>query len=187
MEYFRKREIERQLKLVSPEEWDGICSRCKTWLRSKLWGKTSGGAHAEKELGLPAEDYYLNEAIALIYEFRWEWKFEKFSLTEQIIRICNSLISRQVEKFKSKKEVALDYNDEIGLNVFDEVYEEDIDNLLRCIERIVAQDTRLCFYWEAIKEGYKPKMISELMNEPTNKTYKLNDKLIYQARTKCLN
>ena len=189
MDYFRKKQIQEQLDKISEKDWNEICSRCKRFLNSKLFNKTSYGAHSEHELGGPAVEYYLHEAILKIYTFNWEWKFERYSMTEQIIRLVGSLISKKVDKYRSSKEddvLETELNDKLAINLFDEVYDDKVDELIECIERIVKDDIDLKIIWESTKEGFKSSEIAELFEKPVKYIYRQNEKLIYHAKTKCL-
>lgn len=188
MNYFQKKRIKEQLDCIKDVEWDEICSRVKSFLKKKLH-YTSYGAHSEKELGMPAVDYYLSEAIGKIFSFEWEWKFEKYSIVEQIIRIANSLITKNVDKYRLKDEkghVETRLDDSVDINLFDEVYEDRWDELEQCIERIIEGKIELKMFWESIKEGLKSNEIADLFDKPVKDIYRLNEKLIYHAKTKCL-
>lgn len=182
-----KKIISDILDCITDEEWEAILTRCKNAIKHRI-RYTEYGAHSEAELGMPALDYYINEAITKIFQFDWYWDFKNVKIEEHIITIANSLITRQVDSYKRKqgKEVRLTYNDEVAYDLFEDVYDEEVDQLIECIEKITAGDYDLNFYWEAIKEGRKPREIAELMEVDVRKVYKKNDKLIYQARTKCL-
>lgn len=66
--------------------------------------KTKKGAYAEDFLGMPAVDFYVGESVKRLFDPKgWEWKFEKFSLSEQLIRIANKLISDTPKQFLNKK------------------------------------------------------------------------------------
>lgn len=190
MDFFRKRQIQLELEKISEKDWDEICTRCKLFLKKKLYNKTSFGAHSEKELGTPAIDHYLQEAISKIFKFEWEWKFEERGMVEQLNRISGSLISKSVEKYKKKVEsgnIEAEYIDEMAYDLFDDVYDERVDNLLDCIEQIVKEgDEFLQLHWESIKEGLKSNQIAEIIEKPVKYVYRLNEKLIYHAKTKCL-
>lgn len=189
MDYFKKRKIQVQLDKISEQEWEEVCIRCKSILKKKLFNKTSFGAHSEKELGTPAIDYYLHESISKIFSFEWEWKYEKYDITEQLIRVAGSLISKKVDKYRNKVEKGLtetEYFENMTFDIFDEVYDDEIDQLIACIERIVKGDDLLEIHWESIKEGLKSSEISEIMEKPVKEVYRQNEKLIYHAKTKCL-
>lgn len=88
--------------------------------RSKA-DRTKSGAHGEKNLGMNAIDYYVSESIKRLYDPNgWDWKFERFTLVEQLMRISNKLISDKVAHYKAKQE---------GLPVFDERDAGDIYDL----------------------------------------------------------
>lgn len=190
MDYLKKKKIQYELDKISEQEWSKICTRCKSFLEKKLFNKTSYGAHSESQLGSPAIDYYLNVSIEKIYSFEWEWKFDKYDIVEQIIRIAGSMISHNVDKYRRKKEdafVEVEFEEYLSFDVFDEVYDEGIDLLLACIERIVKEDDLLGIYWVSIKEGLKSSEIAEIIEKPVKFVYRQNEKLIYHAKTKCLN
>jgi hypothetical protein len=185
--FLEKNLILEKLNRITEKEWCEIVNRCKNAIKYRI-KYTSYGAHSVSELGLPALDYYINEAISLIYQFRWGWNYERISIEEHIIKIANSLISRRVDSYKRKREdiKSISYNDEIDYDLFEEVCDNNIDLLIDCIERITASEQDLSLHWEAIKEGLKPREIASLMEIPVNKVYKQNDRLIYQAKTKCI-
>ena len=72
--------------------------------------------------------------------------FEKYDITEQLIRVAGSLISKKVDKYRKKVEKGLtetEYFENMTFDIFDEVYDHEIDQLLACIERIVKGDDLL--------------------------------------------
>lgn len=92
--------------------------------------RTKSGAHGEKNLGMKAIDYYVGESIKRLYDPNgWDWKFEKYTLAEQLMRIVNKLISDKVADYKDKKD---------GLPVFDERDAGDIYDL----EEIALHDAK---------------------------------------------
>lgn len=190
MDFFRKRQIQIELEKISDQEWEEICNRSKSFLKKKLFNKTSFGAHSENELGVPAIDYYFEEAVSKIFAFEWEWQFEKYTIVQQIMRIAGSLISKNVDKYRKKVEngnFETEFSDNMAYDLFDEVYDSSIDELLDCIERIVKEgDEFLQMHWESIKEGLKSSQIAEIIEKPVNYVYRQNEKLIYHAKTKCL-
>lgn len=62
-----KRNLETQkarLKKVSNKEWLDAMDKVKRLIAWRLYGcKQCSGAHSEMALGLPAEDYYVGEAV----------------------------------------------------------------------------------------------------------------------------
>lgn len=176
-----------RLSKIPEREWAEILIRVKSSIKHRLH-YTDSGAHSVSELGMPALDYYATEAIEKIISLSWSWNPENISLTDQLIRIANSLISRQVDSYKRRKDnlEPITYEENLSYDVFDEVYDADIDKVLECIDRIAQADELLSEYWSAIKAQFKSKEIAELMNIDVNKVYKQNDKLIYQAKKNCI-
>lgn len=92
--------------------------------------RTKSGAHGEKYLGMNAIDFYVGESVKRLYDPNgWDWKFEKFTLAEQLMRIANKLISDKVADYKEKKD---------ELPVFDERDAGDIYDL----QEIAANDSK---------------------------------------------
>lgn len=92
--------------------------------------RTKSGAHSEKNLGMNPIDYYVGESIKRLYDPNgWDWKFEKFTIEQQLMRIANKLISGKVDEYKAKKD---------GLPVFDERDAGDIYDL----HEIAAHDAK---------------------------------------------
>jgi len=88
-----------------------------------LLDRTKTGAHGEKNLGMNAIDYYVGESIKRLYDPKgWDWKYEKLSLTEQLMRIANKLISDKVTDYKAKRD---------NTPVFDERDTGDIPDLVQ--------------------------------------------------------
>ena len=52
-----------RLETVSDKQWREALDELTAYLRWRLKGRTQRGAHSERELGMPAEDYYVGEAI----------------------------------------------------------------------------------------------------------------------------
>ena len=187
VDFFEKKIILTKLEHITEKDWNEIIDRCKNAIKYRV-RYCKRGAHSEKELGCPALDYYITESISKIYQFKWIWDHERVTIEEQIITIAQSLISRQVDSYKRKlgNENTITYNDELAYDLFDEVYDSNIDLLLECIERITSKEHDLSIHWDAIKEGFKPREIATLMEIPVNKVYKQNERLIRQAKTNCL-
>jgi len=95
-----------------------------------LSDRTKSGAHSEKNIGMNPIDHYVGESVRRLYEPNgWDWKFEKFTLAEQLMRIANKLISDKVAEYKAKHD---------GLPVFDERDVGDIYDL----QAIAANDAK---------------------------------------------
>ena len=85
-----------------------------------LIDRTKTGAHGEKNLGMNAIDYYVGESIKRLYDPNgWDWKFEKLTLAEQLMRIANKLISDKVSDYKESKEKMPVFDKRDTADIFD--------------------------------------------------------------------
>jgi hypothetical protein len=68
--------------------------------------RTKSGAHCEAYLGVNPVQYYVSGAVLKLFDpdEGWVWQFERFDLTTQLIRIANSLISKKVAEYTSRKD-----------------------------------------------------------------------------------
>ncbi|HSV87842.1 MAG TPA: hypothetical protein VLH61_04310 [Bacteroidales bacterium] len=98
------KEILQHLNSITDIEWMDVVDKLTTYVHFKLKGRTLFGAHTEQNLGGNPVDYYVDEAIGKLFSLEWKWQFEKYSLLEQLQRVVGSMISTNVEKFKTKKE-----------------------------------------------------------------------------------
>ena len=57
-----KYDSSEKLETVSDKQWREALDELTAYLRWRLKGKTQRGAHSERELGMPALDYYQEEA-----------------------------------------------------------------------------------------------------------------------------
>ncbi len=96
----QREQISQRLLQVTEPEWKSILKKCYTHVGFRLGKKLKWGAHSEQRLGMPAHDFYTTNAISGLFSFKWYWKFEKFTLEKQLIRIIDSMISTEVEKYK---------------------------------------------------------------------------------------
>ena len=74
-----------RLETVSDKQWRDALDELTAYLRWRLRGKTQRGAHSERELGMPALDYYQEEAVVKLIEGDWKWQ-DRFSLGKQLER-----------------------------------------------------------------------------------------------------
>lgn len=63
-----------RLEGVSEQDWREALDELTAYLTWRLRGKTAKGAHSEKVLGMPAFDYYQEEAVVKLIEGDWKWK-----------------------------------------------------------------------------------------------------------------
>ena len=80
-----------RLETVSDKQWREALDELTAYLRWRLRGKTQRGAHSERELGMPALDYYQEEAVVKLIEGDWKWQ-DRFSLGKQLERIAADLM-----------------------------------------------------------------------------------------------
>lgn len=152
----RTETVLEKLTNVSDEEWKVAMARCKMLINHRTAGKAVYGAHSEAKLGMTPFEYYFQEAVTKLYDGSWDWKFEKFTLSEQLCRIIGSLISEAVRKFKIEKEksntgkgisdvfVSLDEkidflvnvasDDEINSEEAGKIFEEQLNKIMEVID-----------------------------------------------------
>lgn len=194
-------EVTQRLNEISDGEWRIVIKKCKDHIRLRLKQKCATGAHSEKNLGMSAFDFYFGTALTKLYEGVWDWKFEKFSILEQFIRIIDSMISEVVRKYKvhhshdteasSQKFFEIDYHDiessfyalsdpdqSEPLDEPDDYYNEMLDTVTAAIEG----DDELEDYLFCVMEGMNADEISDKLNWPKRKVYKTTEKV--QRRVK---
>jgi len=95
--------ISEKLDSISDEEWLAIFNKLTIYVKFKLKGRTRYGAHSDANLGIDAINFYIEDAIQKLFEHTWDWKFEEYSLLEQLKRVIGSTISENVRKENIKK------------------------------------------------------------------------------------
>lgn len=182
----RKEVVLAKLIEVPEKEWLVAMAKCREHIKLKLKRKTLTGAHSTATLSMPAADYYLTNSIQKLYEANgWDWKFEKYTLTEQLIRIINSMISEQVRKFKVEKannpsvQVTDDESVFEDLLTDDEAAEKEsmIDEFLSITEAAIKGDDNLEMLYLYLMEGKSYPEIAKEMNMDIKKIYKLAENL----------
>lgn len=177
----------KKIETLSDDDWRVAIKKCQEYVRWKLQKRTLFGAHTEKRLGMKATEYYANIACDKIIEGEWEWKSE-FTLSQQIIRVADSEISKEVEKSKTNKAQSLkiDYTDNIEFyereGDFDLESESEFQQRVDAVEKAVMGEAQLEELWTYVKEGYKRNEIAELMDLKPKQFDKLKEKLIERAR-----
>ena len=177
----------KKIETLSDDDWRVALKKCQDYVRWKLQKRTLFGAHTEKRLGMNPTEYYVNAAYEKIIGGEWEWKSE-FTLAQQIIRVANSEISKEVEKSKTNKAQSLkiDYTDNIEFyekaDDFDQKSEGEFQQRVDAVEKAVIGDIQLEELWTYVKEGYKRCEIAELMDLKPKQFDKLKEKLIERAR-----
>jgi len=156
-------------------------------IKSKM-DRTKSGAHSQKNLGMNGVDFYVGESVRRLYDPNgWDWKFEKLTLAEQLIRIANKLISDKVAAYEEKRD---------GLPIFDkrdagDIYElneianenitgnEEVYAKLITLAHEVSKDADdLQFFVIRYFEGASYETIAVEMNVDVTKVYALRKKLV---------
>lgn len=165
--------------------------KCKDHIKIRIKQKTLYGAHTEKNLGENPLDYYFNFAIEKLLSGAWEWK-EGRNLSEQLIRIVNSQISKEVKKVKTDKhqKIVLEYED-IENTFYDlgempeetESVEADYGYKLKLIEEAIVGDSELVDFFEAVRAEYKPAEIAELLGKTIKQLGKIKERLFRRVNS----
>ncbi len=155
---------------------------------NSLIDRTKNGAHGEKNLGMNAIDYYVGESIKKLYDPNgWDWKFEKYSLTEQLIRIANKLISDKVKSYKEKKDSLPIFDERDASDIYDlsQIALEQINGneqvYLRLIElahEVSKDDDNLYYFTIRYFEKAGFSIIAEEMSLSIEQVYVLRKKLV---------
>lgn len=153
-----------------------------------LRDRTKTGAHGEKNLGINAIVYYVEESIIALYDAnRWDWKFEKFTLAQQLMRIANKLISDKVEDYKKKKDNSPVFDERDTSDIFDledvtgeniEGYEDIYSKLIELAHEISKDDDNLHYFTMRYFEKAEFSTIAEEMNLTIQQIYVLRKKLV---------
>lgn len=180
---------QKKLSTLKENDWIVALVKCKKHIRLKLKQKTLSGAHAASNVGADPIDHYLSMAYTKLLEGEWEWKAE-FSLLDQLIRMIDSFIGKQVDKQKTEKAkaVRLEYS-----NVIDEFYIADQDEFdaeenktyeiqAKALCDAAKGDAELEVIYEAICEGMKRADIAELLDKTPKQFDKLKEKLINRVK-----
>lgn len=180
---------QKKFATLKENDWIVVLSKCKKHIRLKLKQKTLSGAHAASNVGADPVDHYLSMAYTKLLEGEWEWKTE-FSFFEQMLRMIDSFISKQVEKQQTEKAKALrlEYT-----NVIDEFYIADQDEFdaeenktyeaqAKALQDAAKGDPELEIIYDAICEGMKRADIAELLDKTPKQFDKLKEKLINKVR-----
>lgn len=189
----RRETVLRKLQGLSDDEVAEAIKQLTHHVKARLrFGskvdRTKSGAHSEKYLGINPIDYYVGESIKRLYDPNgWDWKFEKFTLEQQLMRIANKLISGKVDEYKANKD---------GLPVFDErdagdIYdlqeiashdvkgnEESYNNLIQFAHDVSKDEDELQYFVIRYFEKASFATIASEMNIDVKQVYVLRKKLV---------
>ena len=190
-----------RLETVSDKQWRDALDELTAYLRWRLKGRTQRGAHSERELGLPALDYYQEEAVVKLIEGDWKWQ-DRFSLGKQLERIAADLITKQVQKWErehpfltedgrckrddvipERKPEFIELRDpEMLPDTMDDDGQEELDETYEMVMRLVSDDKELTVYVEAIRACGHFDEIPAYMGVSVKRVYRLQEKLMRRVR-----
>lgn len=197
-----------RLERVSDKQWREALDELTAYLRWRLAGKTQRGAHSEKELGMPALQYYQEEAVVKLIEGDWKWQ-DRFTLGKQLERIAADLVSKQSQKWQRmyplltedgllksggsvlkddvilhRKPEMIEYTDDMeqyaGMMVDDR--QEELDETYNLVYGLVADDKELTLFVSAIEHCGNFKDLPEHTGWEIKKVYRLMEKLMRRVR-----
>ncbi|MFN0213165.1 MAG: hypothetical protein ACKVT2_02830 [Saprospiraceae bacterium] len=160
----RRKTILEKLTAVPDRTWLALMAKCHEHIRLKLKGKTLYGAHSPARLGeANPQDYYFKEAVTKLYDDVWDWKFEQYSLEEQLVRIIDSMISEEVRKVTTKKgqaQHALIATKELDVNTNDaddsdisEEQERQFAYHVQIVQEAIQGDDDLEYLFDCLQKG----------------------------------
>lgn len=177
----------KRIALLTEADWKVALAKSKEHLKWKLWQKTLSGVHSASSLGADPIEHYLGMAYEKILTGEWEWK-EQFTLAQQMIRIINSSISKEVDKATTAKgQVKIFYHDQDEQFYDIEEPAEMAENIaneakLKFIEAAIAGDEELEFVVEALKEGKKRIEIAKLLEIKPRQLDKIKERLFRKIK-----
>lgn len=197
-----KYDNKKRLETVSDEKWQEALDELTAYLLWRLRGRTQHGAHSERELGMPALDYYQEEAVVKLIEGDWKWQ-DRFSLGKQLERIAADMITKQVQKWErehpwltedgmpksgesipERKPQMIEYTDD--MEQYSEIQNDDgqevLDETYNVVYALVADDEELTLFVCAIEHCGNFKDLSEHTGWEIKKVYRLMEKLMRRIR-----
>ena len=191
-----------RLETVSDKQWREALDELTAYLRWRLKGRTQRGAHSDRELGMPALDYYQEEAVVKLIEGDWKWQ-DRFSLGKQLERIAADLITKQVQKWErehplltedgrckrddvipERKPEMIEYSDDMEQysEMVDDDGQEELDETYDVVYTLVADDEELTLFVSAIEHCGNFKDLPEHTGWEMKKVYRLMEKLMRRIR-----
>ena len=188
----------KRLSGVSEKQWREALDEVTAYLRWRLAGKTQRGAHSEKVLGMPALDYYQEEAVVKLIEGEWKWQ-ERFTLGKQLEKIAADLVTKQVQKWErahplqtedgrwkmegvvpQRKPELIEFTDDIEQygDTIDDDGQKELDETYEKVFVLVADDKELTLYVEAIVHCNRLDELPRYLGVTIQKVYRLQEKLM---------
>lgn len=185
-----------RLEGVTDKEWREALDEVTAYLRWRLKGRTKRGAHSERALGMPALDYYTEEAVVKLIEGDWLWQ-ERFTLGKQLEKIAADLVTKQVQKWEREYPVAarseelspsmkrlefIELRDPETLpNLMDDDGQE-VDDTYNIVYALVEDDEELTFFVSAIEHCGNFKDLPEHTGWDIKHVYRLMEKLMRRIK-----
>lgn len=182
------KEILDRLYAISNEEWLETVKKLTSFVYFKLQGKTLFGAHSESNLGVNPVEYYVDTAVEKLFNLEWKWQFEKYSLFEQLQRIVGSMISANVEKYRTNKDdKAILVDDELLSSLSEKIIDESTTNELYdifkdALEVCSKDDEELQLYVMALDECSTFDEMSIILGMEKKRLYVLQKKLTRRVK-----
>lgn len=191
-----------RLETVSDKQWRDALDELTAYLRWRLKGRTQRGAHSERELGMPALDYYQEEAVVKLIEGDWKWQ-DRFTLGKQLERIAADLITKQVQKWErehpwltedgevksgeqvpQRKPEVIEFTDDMEQfsDILDDDGQEEMDETYDVVYALVEDDEELTIFVSAIEHCGNFKDLPEHTGWEMKKVYRLMEKLMRRIR-----
>lgn len=191
-----------KLDAVTEKQWREALDELTAYLRWRLKGRTQRGAHSERELGMPALDYYQEEAVVKLIEGDWKWQ-DRFSLGKQLERIAADLITKQVQKWErehpwltedgtpksnetvpERKPETSEYTDDMEQysDILDDDGQEELDETYNVVYALVEDDEELTIFVSAIEHCGNFKDLPEHTGWEMKHVYRLMEKLMRRIR-----
>lgn len=198
-----------RLDRVTDKQWREALDELTVYLNWRLAGKTKRGAHSEKELGMPALDYYTEEAVVKLIEGEWKWQ-DRFTLGKQLEKIAADLVTKQVQKWKrehplmtedgqlkseggglkdevvpQRKPELIEFTDDMEqfAGVMDDDDQEELDETYNLVYALVEDDDELYAFVGAIESCGSFKDLPEFMHCDAKRVYRLMEKLMRRIRS----
>jgi len=182
----------KKLHELSDEEIENAIKSLTKFVSARLkfnsyFDKTRTGAHSEGVLGVEPINYYVGESIRKLYDPNsWDWQFEKYTLSQQLTRIANKLISDQVAKYKRDKEKitfstfkdASEYFDLADESNDEDWHENTCNEIIELAFELSQDDDKLFYFTTMFFDGFKSKDIAKELNIAVEKVYVLHKKLL---------
>lgn len=180
---------QKRLEFVKDTDWKVALAKTKKHIQLRIKQKTISGAHASARLGAEPVEHYLGISYEKILNGDWEWK-EEFTLAQQMIRIVDSEISKEVEQSKTIKEQEVKITSQDPMDVFynqvsdsnEGINEEEYKKELKLVEDAINGDIELEIMWDALKEGKKRSEIAALLDITPKQLDKVREKLVNRVR-----